>query len=230
MVRLAAACDRAFSHANLNTLFYEFGVEGGDPGATTNKLNRSLRLLQELERRQAWDSIHEIAEAALANQYVRENAEGLLAALALDGFEWGPDRLVPTNPGAAPLAPEITFLEQTLAARGLQVSAAHYRQAVDNFSDGNYEASNGQLRSFLEDLFSAGGRLFGGQANVGPDAAIQHLFRVGRLDEEEHKLLRALWSAAQDNGPHAGLTNLDEARFRLHAHTAAARYFLSKLA
>src|SRR5262249_45827641 len=49
-------------------------------------------------------------------------------------------RLVPSNPGPAPLAPELTALEQELNQLGLNVAATHYHQAVDNYTDGNFEA------------------------------------------------------------------------------------------
>jgi hypothetical protein len=85
-------------------------------------------------------------------------------------------------PGPAPLAPELTALQQELNNLGLNVAATHYGQAVDNFTDGNFEASNGQLRSFLEDLIKRGAQLKGQQQEAGPDAALQHLRSV--LDAE----------------------------------------------
>jgi hypothetical protein len=132
-------------------------------------------------------------------------------------------------PAPIPVAAEITRLEATLQARGLAVAANHYRQAVDNFTDGNYEAGNGQLRPCLESLIPALGVQRGAQANVGVDAAIQYLRRNGDLDDEEQTWFRSLWSSIQDNGPHAGLTNEGEARFRLHVVTAAALYLLTKI-
>ena len=45
---------------------------------------------------------------------------------------------------------EVSLLESRLRERQLAVAARHYRQAVDSFTDGRLEASNGQLRSCLE--------------------------------------------------------------------------------
>jgi hypothetical protein len=113
----------------------------------------------------------------------------------------------------------------------LNVAATHYRQAVDNFTDGNFEACNGQLRSFLEDLIKGAARLRGLPQAAGPQAALDHLRNVANvLDAEEWAVMRALWGAAQDNGPHAGLKDAEEARFRLHTATAAGRYLLKKIA
>ena len=100
---------------------------------------------------------------------------------------------------------------------------------VDNFTDANFEACNGQLRSFLEDLTIGVARRRGQQQQAKPLAALDHLQRAGVLDREEWNVFRALWSAAQDNGPHAGLTDAEEARFRLHTATAAGRYLLKKV-
>jgi hypothetical protein len=137
--------------------------------------------------------------------------------------EWAGDQLVPSDPGAAPLAPELTALEQELNQLGLNVAATHYRQAVDNCADGNFEACNGQLRSFLEDLIKGAAQRRGQQQEAGPDAALQHLRNAGVLDSEEWAIFRALWHGTQDNGPHAGLTDAEEARFRMHSATAAGR-------
>ena len=80
----------------------------------------------------------------------RRRSAALVASLGLDGFEWGGRSTVRSDPGAIPLASEVTALEQDLIELGLNVAATHYRQAVDNYTDGNYEACNGQLRSFFE--------------------------------------------------------------------------------
>ena len=119
---------------------------------------------------------------------------------------------VPSQP-----SPQVSALEMDLDGRGLQVAATHYRQAIANFVGGNFEAANGQLRSFLEALFRGMGVSNGAQVNVGADAAVLHLRTVGHLDDAECQFLRGLWAGSQDNGPHAGLSNEEEARFRLHA-------------
>lgn len=113
---------------------------------------------------------------------------------------------------------------------GFNVAATHYRQAVDNFTDGNFEACNGQLRSFQEDLVREAARRHGQQQTAGVDVCLQHLRNSGRLDAEEWNIFRSLWNGIQNNGPHAGLTTEEEARFRLHMLTAAGRYLLIKIA
>src|SRR5437016_762062 len=183
LIRLADALAEAFSHAGLSTLFYEFHVEARDPGIGSNKQARSLAMIRAIEadpdQNRADETVLDLANRALANDYTRQNYAALLASLTVDGFEWGRDRLVPAMPGPAPLTGEVTALEIELQQRGFNVAATHYRQAVDNFTDGNFEACNGQLRSYLEDLLSGAGRQTGAQQNVGPEGALEHLRRLG---------------------------------------------------
>ena len=331
LARLAETIADQFGHAQISNLFFEYSVDAHDPGAGSNRATRSLALVRAIEAGQAEivadEALVELANRSLANEYARQNHIALLASLALDGFEWGVDSLVPAMPVPSQPSPQVSALErdldghglqvagpfqgdrtassmllpearvqnrrsgagsntggsrhnhsasstlrsavveallrdawrlttegsplhsrncQTLGAapasrgsppftlerdldgHGLQVAATHYRQAIDNFVDGNLEAANGQLRSFLEALFRDMGVSNGAQANVGANAAVLHLRNVGHLDDAECQFLRGLWASAQDNGPHAGLSNEEEARFRLHASTAAARYILRK--
>jgi hypothetical protein len=78
----------------------------------------------------------------------------LLDGLKVDGYELVDRQLVKTNPDAAPVAEEMTALVVELKARGWTVALTHYRQAVDNSTDGEFESSNAQLRSFLEELLT----------------------------------------------------------------------------
>ena len=232
LARLVEAVADRFGHAQISNLYFEFSVDNRDPGDGNNKLTRSRELVRAIEtgcaETAADEALVDLANRVLASEYAREQCTALLTSLAADGFEWGLDSIVPSMPLPAQPAPEVSALERDLNSHELPVAATHYRQAIDNFVDGNFEAANGQLRSFLEALFRAVGVSAGAQANVGPDAAVLHLQRVGSLDEAESQFLRGLWHGAQDNGPHAGLTNEEEARFRLHTATAAARYLLRK--
>lgn len=226
----------AFSHRKLGDLFYVYHLEQQDPNDDENYVNRearSLALLQAVERlgddAKADAIVMEIANDALRQDRVRQRHPGLLASLALDGLEWGADRLLPTDAATVRIAPEIAALQSELQRRGMNIAARHYEQAVENYTDNNFEACNGQLRSFLEDLLSQAARMKGKRQTVSPDGALEHLRRERILDNEEWNIFRALWAASQDNGPHAGLTDEDEARFRLHTATASARYLLRKL-
>jgi hypothetical protein len=232
-VRLAEVMGQALGHGQLDNMFYEYDAVAADPAPNhdQNRMIRSLALIRTISARpdqNAADAdLREVITTALANPFYRSAA--LLASLAVDGYEWANDRLVAAMPVPVPLQGEITQLEAVLENRGFAEAKRHYEQAVDSFTDGRFEAGNGQLRSFLESLLPALGRAHGAQDNVGPDAAILHLHRNNDLDNAERDLFRALWSGVQDDGPHAGLADEDEARFRLHAATASAMYLLTKI-
>ena len=69
------------------------------------------------------------------------------------------------------------------------------------------------------------------RAKMSPDSrARAETMKRQLLDGEEFGMFRALWHGTQDNGPHAGLTDAEEARFRMHSATAAGRYLVKKVA
>lgn len=231
LVRLSEAMPNAFSHAQLTTVVYEYGTDAAD-NLGANLLSRSLRLLRALEASPQEDvaeqSVREIIERVLENPDRRRHSPALVASLEVDGFEFRDHRLVATTPGPAALAPEISALEADMQSRGFAVAAQHYRQAVDNFTDGNFEAANGQLRAAFEDFVP---RVCAALLNTNPDnptAALQQLRNANRLDNAEFHTFKSFWDGIQDNGPHAGLTSPDEALYRLHSGTAIARYLLKK--
>jgi hypothetical protein len=128
------------------------------------------------------------------------------------------------------LGPEVSVLESQLASRGLTVALTHYRQAVDCFVDSRLEASNGQLRSFLESLVTQLYSQRAGNSIRDPRGAIDGLRNRHELDGDEAKLLAGLIGLSNERGAHPGLTDRDEALFRLHMTTASARYLLARLA
>lgn len=184
------------SHATLDNMFYEYDAEAVDPAPNhdQNRMIRSRALIVAIaarpDRAASDADLREIIERTLANDTADERP-ALAASLGLDGFAWANGRLVAAMPGPVPLQREITQLETTLEDRGFDEAKTHYEQAVDNFTDGNFEAANGQLRSFLESLIPALGRARGAQQNVQPDAAIQHLHRNGELRRSTNSRARA---------------------------------------
>jgi hypothetical protein len=219
-------------------LFLEFGIESSDPQARDEKATKPARLaalLKALEEKcEAVGDDHLLLE--LIERSLRESPgawpqerSALTAALKLDGFELVDDSLVVTTPEPAALAPHISLLEYELGQRQLKVASEHYRQAVDNFTRANFEAANGQTRSFLENLFITLCEQRCGTKCTNPNAALQHLRDKGQIDGGEWNNFRAFWNDIQDNGPHQGLSADHEALYRLHVATAIARYLLQKL-
>lgn len=175
-----------YRHSELDVLFVEHEVLESDTGG--NLQLKALNLIQGIKGRydpQTSDRvISQLIESLMQKSHYNSGpkVQGLLAALEADGFEYRDGRLIPTTPEPAALAPQISGLELDLDEFGFQTALAHYRQAADNFSDGNLEASNSQIRSYMEDLIIG---LCERQTSKGfgdPSAALQHLRDVQKLD------------------------------------------------
>ena len=52
--------------------------------------------------------------------------------------------------------------------------------------------------------------------------------QLERIDLSEWNNFRGFWESCQSNGPHHGLSNNEEAIYRLHTATALSRYLLFK--
>jgi hypothetical protein len=169
LVKLANLLAQQHAHADLSTKFFEYELTAGDPGTTINKPAHALALLRAVQKeknpQEAWQVTIELAETV----------GSLAASLRLDGLEYVDGKLIATTPAPAALAPLVSAFEQALAARGLTLAVHHYRQATDNFTDGNFEAANSQVRSFVEALLPALSTQATKHAADTPGAALQHL-------------------------------------------------------
>lgn len=232
---------RSYTHSELDILFLRLGCEGEDDneaGETGNKLDRVGRVVATLRGRDDGGGVLE-----LLREFLEIRLEGaifdyrgnvvawlsrLVESLRTDGLEIMDGRLVATTPEPASLSPQLSLLEQELAGRGLDVALAHFRQAVDSFVDSRLEASNGQLRSFLEALLvGLCEQVTGRQTQT--RGAVKVLRGAGHLDSDETKLFGGLAGVSNTRGAHRGLTDREEALFRLHFTTAAARYLLARI-
>ena len=220
-----------FGHSDIDVLMHEYGLPYPLPvGNLTQKAHQFVHWIRfNLIDTEAESTLLELAGRCLSRterKWWSEEQAALEAALALEGFAYSGDRLIPAMPGEIDLSSEITELEEALQGR-FPVAANHYRQAVDSYVDGNHEAANGQVRPFLEDLFMELDKHGGGDSS-NASSALQHMKDVNQLDNDEWQLMRGLWATVQDKGPHRGLSDPNESLFRLHFATAAARYLLAK--
>lgn len=233
---LANCIENCYSHSQIDVLFTRFDVEptGG------NKLSKSTTLVSELHERGHDDGsvVLDLARAVLEDRFdgrvldqdgkANRHLRPLLDALRIDGFEMVDGRLISGGLGSLPMTEQISLLETSLRERGMTVAERHYRQAVDSFTDGRLEASNGQLRSCLEDvLLDLAARH--GRTTTDPKGAAEMLRSAGKLDGDETKLLQGLVGLSNERGAHRGTTSEEEATFRLHTTTAVLRYLLARL-
>jgi hypothetical protein len=174
--------------------------------------------------------LENLREALLADGYELQSSLRSDAKTPFGPFEF---KLLPTDAAPVPLGHEISALESELASQRYNVALRHYRQAVDNFTNHQYEAANGQLRTTLEDLVTriAGQHGYVGQGRPGEGGnAINYLVTNGQLPEREGgQLLQGIWKIAHERGSHPGRSDADEARFRMVLVTAVARFLLRRL-
>ena len=222
-------------HSGISLLAIELDLDGRAVGG--NRLDRCMSLVKaietESEPNKAVKVLLDLVEGQL-KAYSERNLENdsdaiaLRRALELDGYGFDGERLVPAVPGAVALEQQISLLEAKLQELGLNVALTHYEQAVENFVKGNAEAANSQIRPFLENLFLSLCQLHTVREFTDASAALQHLRNKAWLDDGEWNHLRHFWADIQDNGPHQGLSNSEEALFRIQVATAVARYLLAK--
>lgn len=218
------------THVKMDLLFLEHGLSVHNPGGGLQlRSNALVSAARQLDLPAAEKIMTALIEYVLkCDRSGWTFHEKLIRLLRLDGFEWCDGALVPTTPEPAELAAELSALELDLHQLGLSVASVHYRQAHESFVAGNWEAANGQIRSFIENFLVELGRRQTSKARVDPLAALQDLRHGSFFDDPEWQMLRGFWQSIQDNGPHHGLSDEQEALFRLHVATSVGRYAIHK--
>jgi len=234
---LIRAIDAGYSHAKIGTLILEAEADQWQTTEPSNKEKRLQLLFQNMRN----DGGQEAASAALelARLVLQHGADRLglppwyssvKDAVASDGWEFdeGHDTLVPTVPGVE-VAQETSFLEDDMSNRGWGTAAGHYRQALDALADGKWASTNGQLRSMFEDLVPSIAEAVSGKRPKEIQGCLDQLRKHGLLIDGEHGFAKGLWDMCQSRGPHAGLSDEAEARFRLMTVTSYSRFLIERL-
>jgi len=177
-------------HSDISVLAVELGMDGHAVGS--NRIDRVLTLLSAIQEQQAPEdatkTLLELAERRLRDlaYQTSEDSPGaiLRRALQADGYALSDDHLIPAEPAAIPVQAAVSALEAELNA-GFPTALVHYRQAVENYVRGNYEAANGQVRSCLEDFFITLCDRRAGKIFDEASAALQHLRGLAWLDDGE---------------------------------------------
>ena len=183
----------------------------------------------------AGSTARDLQEALLADGY-QLTWDRQVQPPTYQGFDGPPPtvvttyELLPTDTTAAPLGREISALEADLDARGNATALNHYQQAVNNLLQHNYEATNSQLRSALEDVGLDLAKTHASYSGQKGGEAISRLVDAGLLPEEDGGLmLRGVWKMSHPRGSHPGQSDADEARIRMHLVTAGLRLLLKHI-
>ena len=222
--------DAVSTHAEMDLLSLEHGLSAHNlSGGLQPRSNALVNAARQLDLPEAERILTALIEYVLkCDRPGWASPEKLIRVLRLDGFDRCDGALVPRTPGPAELAAELSALELDLHELGFNVASAHYRQAHESFVAGNWEIANGQIRSLIENFLIELGRRQTSKDRIAPAAALQDLRHCSFFDDPEWQMLRGFWQSIQDNGPHHGLSNEQEALFRLHVATSVGRYAVHK--
>lgn len=184
----------------------------------------------------------------------------LVAGLKFDGFEiqevideewngWGQEtetyvleRMLPED------IPELNFgqskseVERLLDVNNLAVAKGHLQQGVSAFHRGDWAAANSQIRTFFESFLMEIAEKLGMESGHSLEGAIQFLgqkvdplffsseYNEYSSDSNKQRYIRGLVQRLHPHGPHPGLSEIDDAIFRLQITMITARLLLRRLA
>lgn len=131
---------------------------------------------------------------------------------------------------------EVTLL---LDRHGFTVAKGHLRQAVSAFSRGEWSSANGELRNFHESYLNDTAVSLG---YVGSDNSKARRDYLGRLqppfllvdynewhpNNQKPQYVQGLMSRMHPHGGHPGLSEEEDATFRLQISLVTARLFLRR--
>ncbi len=180
----------------------------------------------------------------------------LIAGLRFDGFEvigLDPDDRTDENTDHARLArmlpsdiPHLDFreaqseVELLLQRHRFSVPLGHLRRAIDAFQHGNWSSSNGELRNFFEGYLSeiadrlgyeGGGDARGRRDFLGSGSNPPFLFadyNEWHANNQKPQYIQGLLSRMHPHGGHPGLSEEEDATFRLQITLITARLFLRR--
>lgn len=133
-----------------------------------------------------------------------------------------------------------TELEGLLREHGFDVVLGHLAQATNAFQGGHWASANGQLRTFYQGLLDGIAECLGCDANLSDDAKRQYLadeksgpFLIHQYNEWESDrgrpaFILGLWARLHPQGSHPGLSDEDDAAFRLQITLITARLLMRR--
>jgi hypothetical protein len=119
----------------------------------------------------------------------------------------------PSEPETAPTEDAEGTIRELFSRYGLVTALRHFSSAEDAFARGQWEAANGQVRSYLDALFEgvAAVRL---KVSLRGGEARKRLEEEGILRPRQAAVVKAFMALAGERGAHAGISDFDDARSR----------------
>ncbi|MGO8003527.1 hypothetical protein ACC725_25650 [Rhizobium ruizarguesonis] len=170
-----------------------------------------------------------------------------LAGFSLDKEvtdQWGGESIVikgllTSFPELAELPATVNELDALLSKHGFTVSSRHLSSAKENIAQADWEAANSQCRTFLEAVTdSVAEKLFPTEAALKASGLQkrQLLAEKGFLSTDKHEFsdgnkqayLPGLAKLLHPDGSHPGISNQDDAMFRLQTVIVTTRWLLKR--
>jgi len=196
------------------------------------KITGALELFQEIAQ-----SVHDIAYPVKkdwgniggSNRYIEIYGQ-LRQALRADGLDLVEGKIASLFSPSVDVAKEEGLLESRLQKFEFRTASNHLEQAIDNAERGNWEASNGQIRTFLDALCNAiASRMYQGtDSSPSGGEARKYLEKEGFLSHIESELLKALFKVLHGEGSHPGTSSSDDCHRRRLMAVAMANYYLER--
>ena len=164
-----------------------------------------------------------------SDQY-RQIHDQFKQALRVDGLDLVEGRIAPLFSPSVNVAKEQGLLESRLQRFKFRTASNHLQQAIDNAARGNWEASNGQIRAFLDALCNAiASRMYQGtDSPPSGGEARKYLEKESFLSHIESELLKALFKVLHGEGSHPGTSSSDDCHRRRLMAVAMANYYLER--
>lgn len=142
--------------------------------------------------------------------------------------------------------PELDFreaenqVEQLLNRHSFATATGHLKQAMNAFQRGDWAASNSQLRTFYQDLLDKIAENLGCDTSNSDDAKRQYLadiesgpfliheYNEWKNDRGRPAFILGLWARLHTHGSHPGLSDEDDAAFRLQITLITARLLMRR--
>lgn len=184
-----------------------------------------------------WDEIvEEVASLPKAR-----GSSPFIYALAGDGFTFEDDgTLRRALPRIADLPKADNEVHVLLDKLNMDTATGHLDQAINNHSQGNWAAANGQLRTFLEELFNEIARRIDPTraAKRSSSESMRQLLAqtdppflqesLGESSQDGKNFINGVFKRLHSEGSHPGLSDDDDSTFRLHLTLVVARHYLRR--
>lgn len=229
------------THSVLDKFFFKYGVEEYTSLAS-NKENKALAAVRYLIENpdskgilggnMAYEMVEEILDLYINNSYYYDQESGefrdfpkLKRLLLKDGFEIRDGQLARMVDSNINYVENESLLLKLLDKYNFSVAKGHFNQATSAFTRGDWAACNGQIRSFVEELFC---KL--AEDLTGNTFSSSHSARTA-LSQSSPKLFypefnewlndgtgyfETFWKRLHPHGSHPGLSEESDSMFRLN--------------